>query len=490
MQHLKLHNISFQYDNSNNQIFTNLNLDFGRGWSSIIGQNGSGKTTLLKLIAKKIKSSRGTISGNQLVYYCEQILDELPEGFEEFRDRYNAKTFQLKELLGIKDEWMYRWETLSFGEQKRIQLAVALFSEPDILLLDEPTNHLDHSTKEIVINTLKSFQNIGILVSHDRELLENLCTTTIIIKNGKTYRYKTSYQIAMDEYKKELEALRKESENQNKKIKALQKNIQFQKEKVSRTKSRLSKREIDKKDSSTKEKINLAKFTGRDQNESKKVDTLNTKYEHLNAGKIKLDKEYKKGISIQNRISQSSLFPIVLKNGELKLGGEPILSYPDITVNAYDKIGIMGDNGTGKSTFIRYLLSTVEKKDILYLPQEIDEVLLQELFETINELSNEKKGELFTYVTRLSSNPKKLLDHELPSPGELKKLLIAKAMLENISMIVLDEPTNHMDIDSILALEEALKNYCGTVILISHDRVFLENIVQNIWRIEGDTLFV
>lgn len=487
MQYLKLNNISFRYDNSNNQIFSNLDIDFSKGWSSIVGQNGSGKTTLLKLIAKKLKPLSGTISGNELVYYCEQKVEELPDGFEEFIYTFNAKTFKIKDLLGIQDEWLYRWGTLSFGERKRIQIAVALFSEPDILILDEPTNHLDHSTKIVVIETLKEFKHIGIIVSHDRQLLDTLCTNTFIIKNANVFRYKTSYKNAMYEHKKELGALRKESENQNTRIKALQKNIQLQKEKVSKTKSRLSKRGVDKYDSSTKERINLAKFTGRDQNDSKKVDTLNTKFEQLNSKKIKLDKEYKKGVSIEQNL-QRGIFPIVLKSGELQMGEDKTLSYPDIEINSGDKIALIGDNGSGKTTFIQYLLSKIEQKELLYLPQEIDDTLAKELFQTIAELSNEKKGELFTFVTRLSSNPKTLLENEQPSPGELRKLLISKALLDGISLIVMDEPTNHMDIDSIIAIEEALKEYGGTILMISHDKEFVKNISHTIWSIENSRL--
>lgn len=488
MQHLKLNHISYKY--SYHEIFSNLNLDFTNGWSGIIGQNGSGKTTLLKLIAKQLKPQNGNISGNDLVYYCEQKLDKYPYLFHEFRDDFSSKRYKLQELLEIQDEWFYTWETLSFGERKRIQIAIALYSEADVLLLDEPTNHLDFSMKKIVIEALKGFKKIGLIVSHDREVLDTLCSNTIILKNNKIYRYKTNYSSSLEEFAKEQEALAKEYEKQDQRIKTLAKNIQSQKEKVSKIKGRFSKKNIDKNDSSTKEKINLAKLTGKDKVDSKKVDTLNTKLEHLNSNKKRIDKEYKKGIVLDNATIRKSAVPIVLKAQKLQLGGEKILDFPDIVINHGDKIAIVGDNGSGKSSFIKYLLSHIDQKDMLYLPQEIDELQAKELFESIQELSDEKKGELFTFVTRLSSNPKKLLDHTLPSPGELRKLLIAKAMLENISMIVLDEPTNHMDIDSILALEEALKAYDGTVILISHDRIFLENIVKSIWEIKENQLVI
>jgi len=489
MQYLRLNNLSFQYDSANDPLFCNIHLDFSHGWSAIVGQNGSGKTTLLKLIAKQLRVQNGTISGNEICYYCEQSLDTPPEGFEAFREDYSAKRYRLQELLGIDDAWLYRFENLSYGEQKRIQIAVALYSEADVLLLDEPTNHLDVSTKAIVINALQSFQKIGLIVSHDREVLNRLCNHTVILKNAKIHRYKTNYSSAMEAFTQEQGALLKEHEEHNQKIKSMQKNIQRQKERVARTKGRLSKKHIDKHDSSAKEKINLAKFTGRDRNDSQKVDTLGTKLEHLNAQKITIDKEYPKGIVLEHTTTKKSPAPITLPSGELQLGTQKTLQFPDIVINYGDKIAITGDNGTGKSSFIKHLLSTIEANDILYIPQEIDTVTTQKLFASIEELSDSQKGELFSFVTRLSSNPKQILTHTLPSPGELRKLLIAKAMLDNIAMIVLDEPTNHMDIDSIIALEEALRHYNGTVILISHDRVFLDNTVEQVWEIvEGRLL--
>lgn len=243
---------------------------------------------MLKLVSKKLKANTGTIVGNNLVYYCKQKMHSLPDNFEEFRDDYRSKKYKLQELLGIEDAWLYRWESLSFGEKKKIQIAIALYSDVDILLLDEPTNHLDISTKELVIKALTTFNKIGIIVSHDKEVLDSLCTHTIIIKNKIFYKYNTFYSQAINEFKKEQDSLKKEFKKQNQKIKSLQKNIQSQKEKVSKSKSRLSKKSIDKKDKSLKEKINLAKLTGKDKNDSKKVDTFNTKLQQLNSQKINL----------------------------------------------------------------------------------------------------------------------------------------------------------------------------------------------------------
>lgn len=144
-----------------------------------------------------------------------------------------------------------------------------------------------------------------------------------------------------------------------------------------------------------------------------------------------------------------------------------------------DKIGVIGENGSGKSSFINYLLEIIDLKgNIFYIPQEITKEQSEKLLFEINNLSKERRGEIFTIITRLSSNPKILIESCSPSPGETRKLLLAKALLAQPSLIILDEPTNHMDINSITALENALKEYGGALILVSHDEIFLQNITS------------
>ncbi|RXJ54140.1 ATP-binding cassette domain-containing protein [Candidatus Marinarcus aquaticus] len=482
MQYLQINNLTFKYTSS--EIFSNLNLSFEKGWSCIVGSNGSGKTTLFKLIARILNPQEGNIIGNELVYYCEQELHEKPNGFDDFIYTYNTKTFKLKELLHIEDEWFYRWETLSFGERKRIQIAIALFLEPNVLLLDEPSNHLDIKTKEILIKSLKNFKSIGILISHDRELLNSLCHNTVIIKNKKIYNYKTTFQKATEELDSYFNFLQKENDNINSKVKKLQNNIQAQKEKVSQSKSRLSKKNVNTKDKSLKEKINLAKLTGKDKSDSKLVTSFSKKAHVLSSKRNEIEKNFDKGITIKDEKSKKEKFSFLLQKGQLLLGEKKILKYENLSLNKSDKIAIIGDNGVGKSSFLKLLISKISSlKNYLYLPQEIDLKQKENLFEAIKSLNNEKKGELFTLIQRLSSNPKNLLNNNTTSPGELRKLFIAKALLDNIQFIILDEPTNHMDIDSIESIEQALKEYQNTLIVVSHDKTFVKNIKARIYTI-------
>ncbi len=483
MQYLKINNLSFSYT-SNNKIFKNLNLLFEKGWTSVVGANGSGKTTLLKLISKELKYENGTIHGNEFVYYCNQKLDEPSKYFEEFIYSYDKETFRIKELLNIRDDMFYNWQNLSYGEKKKIQVAIALYQKVDVLLLDEPTNHLDSSTKEALLNTLKNYEGIGVLISHDREVLDKLCSNTILIENKTIFTYKTNYSIAINEFHKMMNLRNKENEKNNIKIKNIEKNIQLQKEKVSQSKSKLSKKNINKKDKDSKEKINLAKLTGKDKHDSRLISTLHQKHQQFISKKIEVEKDFETDIKIERKEISKKQFNMTLKEIVLKLGERKSLQCTTLIINRNDKIGIIGNNGVGKSTYLRYIFSQLSSKEnIFYLPQEIDDNQIKNLYEEIELLDNKKKGKIFTFIKKLSLNPEQLLRNKELSPGEIRKLFIAKALLEEMKLIILDEPTNHMDIDSIKSIELALKSYDNALILVSHDNIFMNNIVNIFWKI-------
>ena len=390
-------------------------------------------------------------------------------------------------MLSIDDAWLYQWDTLSFGERKRMQIALAIFEEPDVLLIDEPTNHLDTKSKNIVLTALKAYKGIGILVSHDRELLDNLSQATIILRNKNTFLFKTPFSKAMDEYLTNMEFLEKTQSQQYGELKKLKKSIQTQHEKVSQSKKRMSKKDLHKNDKNSKTKIDLARFTGKDKNDGQALSKLKSKQSKLISNSVTTDKVFELGIEFHDS-SARNIFPIVLKKHSLALGTNKKLSYPTLSINQYEKIGIIGENGAGKSSFLNHLLSTVDLKGAyLYIPQEITQDESKKLFDDINNLPNDKKGEIYTIVRKLASDPIKLQDSLMPSPGEVRKLMIAQGLLESPSLIILDEPTNHMDLDSIVSLESAFKEYNGTMLVISHDKTFLDSIVNVTWTFTKDS---
>lgn len=488
MQPLSIQDLTFNYSNSNVSILHNITLEFHVGWSAIVGANGSGKSTLLKLINKELRSESGSIKGNDLVYYCTQSTEDEPEEFNDFMLTYTSKAFKLRDALQIKDEWLGMWDRLSHGQRKRVQIALALFSESNVFMLDEPTNHLDVKSKKIVFEALAAFKGIGILVSHDRALLDKLCTNTVILKNRHATLYKSNYSTAIEMDEQNRQYLRKVQEQRDDAMKKLKKSIISQQEKVLQSKQKFSKKGLDKHDSDAKAKINLAKLTGKDKNDGQFLQRIVTKHKHLQESSHKPEKIYKQGISFEAE-HVKKLFPLFIKKGVLEIYEHHKVYFKNMRIDADDKIGVVGENGAGKSSFINYLLETLElKQSYFYIPQELTKEQSETLFQEINDLPKEQKGEIFTIITRLASDPKLLLESSSPSPGETRKLLLARALLARPALIILDEPTNHMDIDSITALEDALSQYNGALILVSHDEVFLQNTTSKIWSFEKEDL--
>ena len=175
---LSLSHVSFTHEGTPEPLFDDVNATFPRGWSAILGGNGIGKSTLAHLITGRLAPDQGAISPSPrglVIAYCPQRTDETPEGLEDFAADWSPEAMMVREALGLDDEWCYRYDTLSGGEAKRVQVACALASRPDVLVLDEPTNHVDEPTRNSIARVMRSFHGIGIVISHDVALIDATC---------------------------------------------------------------------------------------------------------------------------------------------------------------------------------------------------------------------------------------------------------------------------------------------------------------------------
>lgn len=484
MHILSIKNLYFQYPNTYIPVFDNQNFTFEAGWNAIVGANGSGKTTLLKIIAKQLPVDP-PLKDHMSRYYCMQSTEAFDDTIEDFMQTYNAEAIKMRDVLGIKEVWLYRYNALSQGEKKRMHIGAALYTNPDILLLDEPTNHLDIKSKTLVINALQNYKGIGILVSHDRELLDTLSKATYILQNGSVRVFKTHFSAAQKELEQQYAFDKKTQDIQNNALKKIKKQMQQIQQKVDQSSKRLSKRHLDIHDSDTREKINGARLTGKDKSDAKLIKRTVSKYDHIASNAHHVEKVYETCITLK-AAPRTKLFPIVIPQKTVHISPEHTIEIPRLSIESSAKIGIIGENGAGKSSFVNDLLNTISARDqVLYIPQEITQRETKALFEEIQQLNNTQKGEIMTIIRKLASNPNLLLQSKLPSPGEIRKLMIAKGLLAHPALILLDEPTNHMDITSIMALENALVQYDGAVLIVSHDKPFVDAIATEIWAFEA-----
>jgi ATPase subunit of ABC transporter with duplicated ATPase domains len=202
---------------------------------------------------------------------------------------------------------------------------------------------------------------------------------------------------------------------------------------------------------------------------------------------FKVKKTYRMGIWISGAKSKrNTLFN--LPAGSLPLGGDRWLQFPDLSMKPDDRIALTGLNGSGKSTLIEYIMQSLnlQENHVTYVPQELDTQASQDVMARAQDLPNEKLGQMMTIVSCLGSRPHRLLESAAPSPGEIRKILLATGIANVPHLIVMDEPTNHLDLPSIECLEQALVDCPCGLLLVSHDRRFLEALTHKRWHISED----
>ena len=483
---LQFHDVGFCYESAPEALFEDISFHLDRGWTGVVGVNGSGKSTLLKIAAGLLESDEGSIQAPQHTVYCPQRTDDLPPDLGTLLAEQSKSAMIIKSTLGLQDDWSERWETLSHGERKRAQLATALWWEPELLAIDEPTNHLDAEARNMIEQALHNFHGIGLLVSHDRELLDNLCRQCLFVEPPDVTLRPGGITQGMQAARTEQQSLQKQQHLKKQAYKKLKKEAHKRREEASQANKKRSKRKIPRKDHDAKAKIGLARITGKDGAAGKLLRQLDGRLKQAQEQTegITVKKEYASGIWLPGSRSQRN-HVLQLPAETLSLGDEKVLSYPELYLRPDERVALQGLNGTGKSSLILRILAALNVPDeqVVYLPQEIERVQAREILHEARELPSEQLGHLMTIVSRLGSRPRRLLESVEPSPGEIRKLLLALGMIHLPHIIIMDEPTNHMDLASIECLEEALRDCPCCLLLVSHDARFLKKLTRTQWEI-------
>lgn len=482
--------------------------------TGLIGANGTGKSTLLRLIVGEYTPTSGSISmakdasigylnqdllsydsdksihhvameafekQNQLQTeidalldtlekeYSEDILQKLSEKQLEFEalDGYSIefKTHEILAGLGFSEEEQKRpLSSFSGGWRMRVMLAKILLQAPDILLLDEPTNHLDLPSIQWLEEYLQNFEGGLVIVSHDRYFLNRIINKTVEVRNGKLTVYAGNYDFYESEKALRNEIQQNEYKNQQSKIKQEERLIERFRAKASKAKmvqsrikalERMEKvEEVDDDNPEVNFKFNFSKASGR----------------HV----------------------------ITLKNITKSYPKIDILENADALIEKGDKIALIGANGKGKSTLLRIVAqedsdysgeNTVghNVSQTFFAQHQLEALHLDNsiLDELINFAPNHTETELRSILgSFLFTGDDVFKKIRVLSGGEKSRVALAKALTADANFLILDEPTNHLDITSVNILVQALQQYQGTFIVVSHDRYFLEKVANKIWYIE------
>ncbi len=482
---LSLSGVSYAYPSSVQPILTDVTIAFPPGWTGLLGDNGCGKSTLARIACGLIEPDAGSVTRGLVCTMCPQEADVAPEGLYDFAADYGREARELRRIFRIEDDMPWRFDELSFGERKKLQIAVALWQRPDVLVADEPTNHLDADARAQLAAALARFRGIGILVSHDRELLDALVDRCVSFEpGGKLVVRPGGYTAAHGQAELERTSTARERAAAKEQLARLSAEQDRRAHEAARATARRSKRHIDPKDKSAKAKIDLAIYTGQDGAAGRKTVQMNAQ---VDAARKRVEaafvhKRYDGDLWVD--ASPSPRKTVLHVPATTIPCGEGVLEIPELYVGNTDHIGIVGPNGAGKSTLLAHVRGLLSPDlAVLDIPQELDAEERERTVAGVAALSDAERGRVLSTVAQLNSDPDRILEGGRTSPGELRKLILASGMLHHPVLIIMDEPTNHLDLHSTEALERALAAYPGALLLVSHDRAFLQACTTRTWDV-------
>ncbi|MFT5086996.1 MAG: macrolide transport system ATP-binding/permease protein [Planctomycetota bacterium] len=488
------HDVDFSYESMSTVLLEHIDFHLPSGWTGMVGPNGAGKTTLLKLAIGDYIPKAGRIEHPEGVVYCAQRTDAPPPALQGLLDADDGSAWELKGRLGLEWDWFQRWQTLSHGERKRAQIASALWLEPQVLAVDEPTNHIDVDARQMLVGALRAYRGIGLLVSHDRELLDGLCRQCVFVDPPSAELRPGGYSQGNEQGQRQDEETRHLAVQVKKEHERLRRETIRRRDEATRSDKRVSKRGLGK-DNAERGKRNLARVTGRDAVSGKLLRQLDGRLQQSEdrVAQVQVKKQYELGIWMQDGRSKRDVL-LRAEAGAVELGHGRQLRFPDLELKPDARVALQGVNGGGKSTLLKHLLPqfNVPADRLVYMPQEIAAAESAQILDAARALPRDELGRMMAVVSRLGSRPTRLLESVEPSPGEIRKVLLAAGIAQVPHIIVLDEPTNHLDLPSIECLEQALAACPCALLLISHDASFLQKLTQMHWQIEpleeGDVL--
>jgi len=474
-------------------LFEDADFTLPAGWTGLVGPNGAGKTTLLEILAGLRAPTGGhlrTDPDRALVHLCAQRVDEPDEAVHALAWAWEGEAVRLRDELRLDPEAIARWPSLSPGERKRWQVAGALAQAPDVLLLDEPTNHLDADARALLVQALRRFRGVGVVVSHDRALLEELATRTLWLEAGTLALYDAGYAAARAlreaAYTQQIEQLSRAQQTQRDLERRLARARHEQQQAVANRSTRKRMRNKHDSDARTLGADFLAAKAEKRLGRGVTVVRREVARAAQAVDAVELRKELGRSVFLDWAPAPKS--PIVALDADaVPAGDRPLLHDVHVAVARTDRVHVAGPNGAGKSTLLRALLDAAHLPDgkLLYLPQELSPAEGRATLAEITALPPDERGRVLSLVAALGLDPDRLLASSDPSPGEARKLRLALGMARHAWILVLDEPTNHLDLPAIERLEAALAAWPGALVLVTHDTALASRCTTVRWEVGG-----
>jgi ATPase subunit of ABC transporter with duplicated ATPase domains len=492
---ISLSRVSFAFSDAV-PLIRELSLELAPGWTGLVGANGAGKTTLLRLLVGKLEPEAGRVQrrpASLTARLCPQTVEEPPPELAAFAASDLGAARRLRGELALEADALGRWPSLSPGERKRWQVGAALFGEPDLLALDEPTNHLDASARARLLGALSGYRGIGVLVSHDRELLDALTTSTLRFERGGVGSYRGSYATARATWERlereELDAYRRLQGERRALRRRLARARQERAE--AEAKMRREMRRAGPRDRDTRARYAAKRRRSAEVSLGWEVHKLHGRLERVaqRAAVFDLVKERGRSLFVDfEPAPRATLGRLELP--ELRAGARRLLGPVCLRLERASRVHLSGDNGAGKSTLLRALHAALRlpPERVLFLPQELGAAQEQGLLESLRRTPEEQAGRVLGILAALGVDPAQLLASARLSPGEARKLALARALARRVWVLLLDEPSNHLDLPSVERLEEALVAYPGALVLVTHDRELARRCTAVEWRLADGQL--
>jgi ATPase subunit of ABC transporter with duplicated ATPase domains len=497
MSYIRLSGVSFSYRDSVS-VLSGVSLDLHPGWTGIVGENGSGKSTLLGLISGALAPTIGTVEidpEDAILAACPQRIEAPAQAIHDLAASWTRADVRLRGRLDLEPEQLERWPTLSPGERRRWQIGAALAARPDVLVLDEPTNHLDGAARALLLDALAGFRGIGLVVSHDRALLEALTSHTLRVHDGAVEPYRGAYARARDSWQARQRAQRQAHEKARQEERALERRLASQRQNRASAEQQLSvsHRAKDKNDSDVRGMGAQNRVGWAEARFSRNVAVLRRAVDRASerTAALAITRERGRSLFVDYQPAPRP-YLASLDRAEITAGDAVILCDVRLALGRDSRVHVAGPNGAGKTTLLGALLDATAhaRERILYLPQVMGPELVNEHLGAVRALDRAERGRIMQVAAALGLDPERVLATDQPSPGEIRKLALARGMGMGAWALVLDEPTNHLDLPSIERIESALAEYPGALVLVSHDEPFARALTSTIWRLDRGRVVV